>query len=49
VPKHPATKARFADVEADETRFDVKELLRYGIDNALEEEFSFPVQNPGTQ
>jgi thiamine biosynthesis protein ThiI len=42
VPKHPATKARFADVEADETRFDVKELLRYGIDNAQEEEFKFP-------
>ena len=44
VPKHPATKARFADVEDDEARFDVKEMLRYGIDNALEEEFSFPDQ-----
>lgn len=50
VPKHPATKARFADVEADEARFDVKELLRYGIDNALEEEFRFPAQdNPAEQ
>jgi len=42
VPKHPATKARFADVEQDETKFDVQELLRYGIDNAAEEEFTFP-------
>jgi len=50
VPRHPATKARFADVEADEARFDVKELLRYGIDNALEEEFRFPAQdNPAKQ
>ncbi len=50
VPKHPATKARVADVEADEARFDVKELLRYGIDNALAEEFSFPAyDNPAKQ
>jgi len=42
VPKHPATKARFADVEQDETKFDVHELLHYGIDNASEEEFTFP-------
>jgi tRNA uracil 4-sulfurtransferase len=42
VPKHPATKARFADVEQDETKFDVQELLHYGIDNAIEEEFTFP-------
>ena len=44
VPKHPATKARFSDVEADETKLDVRELLRYGVDNATEEEFSFPHQ-----
>jgi len=42
VPKHPATKARFADVEHDEARFDVNELVRYGVDNATEEEFNFP-------
>lgn len=42
VPKHPATKARFADVEQDEAKFDVQELLRYGIDNAAEEDFTFP-------
>jgi tRNA uracil 4-sulfurtransferase len=43
VPKHPATKARFRDVEEDETKLDVKELLRYGLDNASEEEFRFPM------
>ena len=42
VPKHPATKARFSEVEQDETKFDVKELIGYGLDNAAEEEFSFP-------
>ena len=45
VPKHPATKARFRDVEADEERFDVKELVRYGLENAAEEEFIFPEIN----
>jgi hypothetical protein len=29
-------------VEADETKLDVKELLRYGVENAVEEEFRFP-------
>ena len=42
VPKHPATKARFSEVEQDETKFDVKELIGYGLDRAVEEEFSFP-------
>jgi tRNA uracil 4-sulfurtransferase len=42
VPKHPATKARFDEVEADEAKLNVKELLSYGIDNATDEEFSFP-------
>jgi tRNA uracil 4-sulfurtransferase len=42
VPKHPATKARFAEVEQDETKFDVNESVRYGIENAREEEFIFP-------
>jgi thiamine biosynthesis protein ThiI len=44
VPKHPATKARFRDVEADELKLDVKELLSYGVDNAIREEFTFPAQ-----
>ena len=42
VPKHPATKARFDEVEADETMLDVNELVRYGLDNASSEEFVFP-------
>jgi thiamine biosynthesis protein ThiI len=42
VPKHPATKARFADVEHDEAKVDVNELVRYGVNNANEEEFNFP-------
>jgi thiamine biosynthesis protein ThiI len=43
VPKHPATKARFIDVEEDETKLDVKDLLRYGIENTIEEDFRFPL------
>ncbi len=43
VPKHPATQACFADVEADESKFDVNELVQYGFENATKEEFTFPV------
>ena len=43
VPKHPATKARFIDVEEDETKLDVKDLLRYGVENTIEEDFRFPL------
>ena len=43
VPKHPATKARFIDVEEDETKLDVKDLLRFGMENAIEEDFRFPL------
>ena len=42
VPKHPATKAGFREVEDAETSFDVKELLRLGIDGAVKEDFTFP-------
>jgi len=42
VPKHPATKAHSANVEKDEASFDVKELARFGVENATEEEFTFP-------
>jgi thiamine biosynthesis protein ThiI len=42
VPKHPATKARSAEVEEDESKFEVNELVRYGAENATEEEFTFP-------
>jgi tRNA uracil 4-sulfurtransferase len=43
VPKHPATKARFAEVEQDEAKFDVNSLVRYGLENTKEEEFTFPI------
>jgi thiamine biosynthesis protein ThiI len=42
VPKHPATKAGFGEVEEDEAKFDVQELLRNGVENAMKEEFIFP-------
>ena len=45
VPKHPATKARFDEVERDEAQFDMRQLLRYGIENASLEEYAFPVQS----
>lgn len=44
VPKHPATKARFVDIEQDESKFAVNELVRYGVENAIAEEFTFPPQ-----
>ncbi len=49
VPKHPATKARFDEVESDESKLDVNELVRYGLDNASCEEFVFPVPIPETE
>jgi len=42
VPAHPATKAHFAAVEEDEAKLATAELVRYGVENAIEEEFSFP-------
>jgi thiamine biosynthesis protein ThiI len=42
VPKHPATKARFDEVAADEAKLDVNELAGYGLENASTEEFNFP-------
>jgi hypothetical protein len=42
VPKHPETKAHLAEVEKNEASFEVKALVRVGVGNATEEEFSFP-------
>ena len=42
VPKHPATKATPREVEEAESRLDVTELARFGLENATHEEFSFP-------
>ncbi|MDH3445513.1 MAG: tRNA 4-thiouridine(8) synthase ThiI, partial [Deltaproteobacteria bacterium] len=43
VPKHPATKAQLHDAEKAETSFDVKALIRLGVDGAVKENFSFPI------
>ena len=45
VPKHPATKAKLEEVEEAESTYDPKEMLRFGLENATEEEFSFPPVN----
>jgi len=42
VPKHPATKPTLTEVEEAESRLEIAQLLAYGIDNASQEEFSFP-------
>ena len=42
VPKHPATKAELAEVEQAESHYDAKEMVRLGVENAVEEKFSFP-------
>jgi thiamine biosynthesis protein ThiI len=44
VPKHPATKARFDEVEAAELKYEVQSLVRYGVDNATKEDFAFPAE-----
>jgi thiamine biosynthesis protein ThiI len=43
VPKHPATKAQLREVEEAEQTFDIKELVRLGLDGAVREDFTFPV------
>ncbi len=42
VPRHPATKARLADVEDAESRLDLAALTQVGTENAEIEEFAFP-------
>jgi len=42
VPKHPATKARLADVEDSESRLDIPALTQLGVEKAEKEEFKFP-------
>lgn len=49
VPKHPATKARFDEVDADEAKLNVNELVRYGLENASTEEFVFPIPIPDVE
>ena len=49
VPKHPATKGRLDDVEADEAKLQVTELVRYGLESASNEEFVFPNAVPDVE
>ena len=42
VPRHPATKARLADVEEAESRLDLAGLIQLGAEKAEVEEFRFP-------
>ena len=42
-PRHPATKARLADVEAAEAGLPVGEFVRQALDRATVEDFNFPV------
>src|SRR5689334_16124999 len=46
VPAHPATKAHFAAVEEDEAKLATAELVRYGVEKAVAEEFDFPENKP---
>jgi thiamine biosynthesis protein ThiI len=45
VPRHPATKARLRDVVEAEARLDIEAMIRSGVDDAKEEEFTFPISN----
>jgi thiamine biosynthesis protein ThiI len=42
VPKHPATKARLADVVRAESGLNLAELVQLGVEGATVEEFKFP-------
>ena len=42
VPRHPATKARLAEVQEDESTLDIENLIRLGTTQAAVEEFYFP-------
>ncbi|HEY3302413.1 MAG TPA: tRNA uracil 4-sulfurtransferase ThiI [Candidatus Binatia bacterium] len=42
VPKHPATKAKLADVEVAEAKIDFLALVQLGVEGAQVEEFKFP-------
>jgi thiamine biosynthesis protein ThiI len=42
VPKHPATKAKPAEVEQAEARLEVSEMVRSAVEAAAREEFKFP-------
>ena len=41
-PRHPATKARWADVEAAEADLPIDEIVRHAVSAAAVEDFQFP-------
>jgi tRNA uracil 4-sulfurtransferase len=49
VPAHPATKARLNAVEAEESKLALAELVRYGVEKAVEEDFNFPESWPRSE
>jgi tRNA uracil 4-sulfurtransferase len=49
VPAHPATKARLNAVEAEESKLALAELVRYGVEKAVEEDFKFPESWPRSE
>ena len=42
-PKHPATKARLADIEAAERELPIDEFVRLAVSGAVLEDFNYPV------
>jgi thiamine biosynthesis protein ThiI len=42
VPKHPATKAHLREIEEAESRLEIDQMTRLGIETAEKEEFRFP-------
>ena len=42
VPKHPATKAKLADVEEAESKLDLPALVQAGVEQSAVEQFKFP-------
>jgi thiamine biosynthesis protein ThiI len=42
VPKHPETKAKLREVEKAEAGLDIAEMTNMGVENATDEEFTFP-------
>jgi tRNA uracil 4-sulfurtransferase len=46
VPRHPTTKARLWDVQEAESRLDLEAMIQSGVQEAVQEEFTFPTFNP---
>jgi thiamine biosynthesis protein ThiI len=46
VPRHPTTKARLWDVQEAESRLNLEAMIQSGMQEAVQEEFTFPTFNP---